>query len=126
MARAAFNRLQPSPWSRPEVPRRTKGRAYESVVKTILIYGYKTWPLRVEDQRCLEVLANDWLDCILGRQRRDPVPCDVLRHRLHLRNLPPTLLQRRLRWVGHAARRRAVEIIRDVVDPVLLTHWRWN
>ncbi len=99
VARAAFNRLQPSLWSRPEISRRTKGRVYESVVRTILLYGCETWPLRVEDQRCLEVFDNDCLRRILGRRRRDRVPCEVLRHQLHLRALPPTLLQRRLRLV---------------------------
>ncbi len=45
---------------------------------------------------------------------------------IHLSALPLTLLQRRLRWYGHADRRLAGEIIRDVIDPVLLTHWRRN
>ncbi len=30
----------------------------------------------------------------------------------------------RLRWFEHAARRPAGEFIRDVIDPVPLTHWR--
>ncbi len=34
------------------------------------------------------------------------------------------LLQRQLRWFGHAARRPAGEIIRHVIDPVRPTHWR--
>ncbi len=54
----------------------------------------------------------------------DRFPCDVLRHQLHLRALPPTLLHRRLRWFRHAARRPANEIIYVVIDPVPLTHWR--
>ncbi len=77
-----------------------------------------------EDQRCLKVFDNDCLRRIIGRRRRDRVPCDVLRHQFHLRALPPTLSQRRLRWFGHAARRPVGEIIRDVIDSVLLTHWR--
>ncbi len=34
------------------------------------------------------------------------------------------LLQRRLRWFGHAARRPAGEIIRDAIDLVTPSHWR--
>ncbi len=94
VARAAFNRPQPSLWSRPEISRRRKGRIYESVVRTILLYGCEYWPLRVEDQRCLEVFGNGCLRRILGRRRRDRVPCEALRHRLPLRALPPVLLQR--------------------------------
>ncbi len=45
-------------------------------------------------------------------------------HQLHLRALPPTLPQRRLRWFGHAARRPAGDFIRDVIQPVPFLHWR--
>ena len=34
------------------------------------------------------------------------------------------LLQRRLRWFGHAARRPAGEIIREVINPEPPAHWR--
>ncbi len=39
-----------------------------------MLYGCKTWPLRVEDQRRLEVFDNDCLRRILGRRRLDLVP----------------------------------------------------
>ncbi len=90
----------------------------------ILLYGCETWPLRVEDQRRLEVFDNDCLRRIRGRRRRlDRVPCAVLRRQLHLRAVPPVLLQRRLRWFGHAARRLAGEIIREVINPEPPVHW---
>ncbi len=94
------------------------------MIRIILVYGCETWPLCVEEQRCLEVFDNYCLRRILGRRRRDRVPCEVLRHRLHLGVLSTTLLQRRLRWFGHAARRPAGKIIRDVIDPLAPTHWR--
>ncbi len=40
------------------------------------------------------------------------------------RALPPVLLQRRLRWFGHAARRPAGEIIREVINLEPPVHWR--
>ncbi len=73
LARATFNRLHTTLWSRHEISRRTKGHIYESVVRTILFKGCETWPLRVEDQSCLEVFSNDCLRCILGRCRLDRV-----------------------------------------------------
>ncbi len=48
----------------------------------------------------------------------------VLRRQHHLRALPPVLLQRQLRWFGHAARRPAGEIIREVINPEPPVHWR--
>ncbi len=47
-----------------------------------------------------------------------------LRHRLHLQAVPQGLLQRRLRWFGHAARRPAGAIIREVINPDPPAHWR--
>ncbi len=124
LARATFNRLHTSLWLRCEISHRTKGRIYESVVRTIMLYGCETWPLRVEDQRRLEVFDSDCLRRILGYRRQDRIPCVALRHRLHLRALPPVLLQRRLRWFGHAARRPASKIIREVINPESSAHWR--
>ncbi len=116
-ARATIDRLHTSLWSRHEISRRKKGRIYESMVRTILLYDCGSWPLRVEDQRGLEVFDNDYLRRILGRCRLDHKPCAVLPRQLQLRALPPMLLQRRLRWFGHAARRPAGEIIREVLNP---------
>ncbi len=76
LARATFNRLHTS---RHEISRRTNGRFYKSVVRTILLNGCETWPLRVEDQRCLEVFHNNCLRRILGRRRLDRVACAFLR-----------------------------------------------
>ncbi len=72
------------------------------MVRTILVYGCEAWPLRVENQRRLEVFDNDCLRRILGRRRLDRSPCAVLRRQLHLRVLPPVSIQRRLCWFGHA------------------------
>ncbi len=51
-----------------------------SVVRTILLYGCETWPLRVEDQRRFEVFDNGYLRRILGRRQSDRVSCNALRH----------------------------------------------
>ncbi len=96
LARATFNRLYTSLWSRRELSGRTKGRIYETEVRTTVLYGCETWPLRVEDQRRLEVFDNDCLRRILGCRGQDRIPYVALRHRLHLRALPSGLLQRRL------------------------------
>lgn len=67
---------------------------------------------------------NDCLRCILRCRRIDRVPTATLRRGLSLRPLPPVLLQRRLRWFGHAARRPEGELIRDVLLPPSLPGWR--
>lgn len=96
-ARSAFVRLQRHLWGRREISAVTKGRVYQAIVRTILLYGCETWPMKVADQRKLEVFDNDCLRRILRRRRSDQVPTADLRRCLHLRPLPALLLQRRLR-----------------------------
>ncbi len=42
--RSALFRLQSCLWSRREIPLRTKGKVYQAVVRSILLYGCETWP----------------------------------------------------------------------------------
>ena len=114
-ARSAFVRPKRSLWEWREIPTATKGRIYQA----ILLYGCETWPLKTVDLRKLEVFDNDCLRYILRCCRIDREPTTTLRRRLNLLPLPPVLLQRRLRWFGHAARRTEGELIRDVFLPPL-------
>ncbi len=47
LARSASSRLQSCLWSMPEISLRTKGRVYQTTVRSILFYGCETWPVRV-------------------------------------------------------------------------------
>ncbi len=102
LARSAFSRLQSCLWSRREMS--AEGRVYQAVMRSILLYGYETWPVRVADERMLEVFDNDSIRRILHVRHWDCGPSVELRHRLYLTSIPALLVQRRLRWFGHAAR----------------------
>ena len=104
-ARSAFVCLKRSLWGPREISTATKGRIYQAIVPAILLYGCETWPLRAVDQRRLEVFDTDCLRYILRCSRIDRVPTSTLHRRLNLCPLPPVLLQRRLQWFRHAARR---------------------
>ncbi len=94
---------------------RTKGRVYQAVVRSILLYDCETWPVRVADERMLEVFDNDSIRRILHARRRDCVPSVKLRRRLGLTSIPVLLVQRRLRWFGHGVRRPEGELIKDLL-----------
>ncbi len=70
LARSAFSRLQCCLWSRREISLRTKGSVNQAVVRSILLYGCETWPVRVADERMLEVFDNDSIRRILRVRRR--------------------------------------------------------
>ncbi len=71
LARSAFSRLQSCLWSRREISLRTRGRVYQAVVRSILLYGCETWPVRVADERMLKGFYNDSTRRILHVRRRD-------------------------------------------------------
>ncbi len=74
LTRSAFSHLQSCLWSRREISLRTKGRVYQAVVHTILLYGCETLLERVADERMLEVFDNASIHHILSVRRRDCVP----------------------------------------------------
>ncbi len=86
-------------------------------MRSILLYGGETWPVRVADERMLEVFDNDSIRRILCVRRRDCVPSLELRRRLCLTRTPALLVQRRLCWFGHAAKRTVGELIKDLLLP---------
>ncbi len=97
---------------------------YQAVVHPILLYGCETRPIRVAEERILEGFDNDSIRRILRVKRRDCVPSVELRRRLCLTSIPTLLVQRRLRWFGHAARRPEGELIKDVLLPTPSRMWR--
>ncbi len=117
LAHSAFSRLQLCFWSR------RKGRVYQAEVRSILLYGCETWPARVADERMLEVFDNDSINHIICIRRRDCVPSVELRHRLCITSILVLLVQRRLRWFCHAARRPEGELIKDFFLPTPPRTW---
>ncbi len=65
----------------------------------------------------LEVFDNDSIRRILRVMFRDCVPSVVLRRRLRLTGLPALVVQRKLHWFCHAARRPERELINYLLLP---------
>ncbi len=72
---------------------------------------------KVRYERTLEVFDNDSILHNLRVRRTDGVPSVELRHRLYLTSMPALLVQRRLHWFGHAARRSDGKLIRNLLLP---------
>ncbi len=118
LARSTFSRLKSCLWSWCEISLRTKSRVYQVVVRSIKLYGFETSPVRVADERMLDVFDNDSI------RRRDCVPSVELRRRLCLTSRPALLVRRRLHWFGHAERRPEGELIKDLLLPTSPRTWR--
>ncbi len=88
----------------------------------LIVFG--SWPVRVADERMLEVFENDSIRRILRVGHRDCVPSVELCHRICRTSIPTLLVQRRLRWFGHASRRPEGELIKDLLHPTPPRKWR--
>ncbi len=64
------------------------------MVRSILLYGNKTWPVRVADERMLEVFDNDNILRTLRARRRDCAPSVELRRRLCLASIRRTWIEK--------------------------------
>ncbi len=71
----------------------------------------------------MEVFDNDSIHRMLRVSRRHCVPSMELRCRLCLASIPALLVQRRLRWFGHVARRPDGELIKDLLLPTPPRMW---
>ncbi len=72
----------------------------------------------------LDVCDNDSIHRILRVRRRDCVPSVKLSRRPCLTSMPVMLVQRRLRWFSHTARRPEFELIKDLLLPTPPRTWR--
>ncbi len=90
----------------------------------MVLYDSETWPIRVVDERMLSVFGNDSIHRILRVRRKDCVPSVQLRRSLCLTSIPTLLVERRLRWFGHAARRLEGELNKDLLLPTPPRTWR--
>ncbi len=75
-----------------------KGRVYEAVARSILLYGCNTRLVRVTDEMVLAVSDSDSFHRILYVRRRGCVPMAELRRRLCLTSITAQLVRRRFRW----------------------------
>ncbi len=72
----------------------------------------------------LEVFDNENIRRILRVRRKDCEPSEELRRRLSLKRILALLMQRRLRWFGHAARRPEGELIKNLLLTTPSRTWR--
>ncbi|CAH8623296.1 unnamed protein product, partial [Dicrocoelium dendriticum] len=84
-----------------------KGRVYSASVRSVLLYGCESWPIRIEDMRrlsafdasCLKRIARVWWQHRVNSN-------DVRRRILGNASIPfnKLVLLRQLRWLGHVLR----------------------
>ena len=84
---------------------KVKGELYAACVRSGMLYGSETWPIKVEESQRLhrnEMSMIRWMCSVTMRGRYH---CEELRAWVGINPIVDVMRQRRLRWFGHIERR---------------------
>jgi len=78
-----------------------KGRLYSSCVRSSVLHGSETWPVRKENVVALQRAEKRMVRWMCDIKLKDRFPSKELRERLGIDDTALLLQQNRLRWYGH-------------------------
>ena len=82
-----------------------RGRLYSSCVRSSMLHGSETWPVRRENVVALQRAEMRMVRWMCGVKLKDRLPSKELRERLGIDDIALALQQNRLRWYGHVLRK---------------------
>ena len=77
------------------------GKLYNSCVRSSMLLGSETWPVRKENVVALQRAKMRMVRWMCGIELKDRFPSRELRERLGIDDIALVLQQNRLRWYGH-------------------------
>ena len=80
-----------------------RGRLYSSCVRSSMLHGSETWPVRKENVVALQRAEMRMVRC--GVKLKDRLPSKELRERLGVDDIALVLQQNKLCWHGHVLRK---------------------
>ena len=94
-------------------------------VRSVLLYGCETWPIRTDDMRRMESFDNWCLRSIAKVKLADHIRITDLHERCcKIIGLRHSIRKRRLQWFGHVARRDDSVLIKKVLNPIPCPQWK--
>ena len=117
-------------WRSNNISMAVKGRVYEAVVRTTLLYGCESWTLKAAEINRIAVFDNSRLRQIAQvywRQFRtnQSVQQQIFGPRaIAVGDVRKIIRQRRLRWLGHVARMAANRMPQRAVLAAAQTDWK--
>ena len=98
-----FRELQPILTAK-YVSCKTKGILYTSCVRSIMIYGAETWPMKKVISQLLDRAEMRMVRWMCGVSLLDKIKSEELRKRMEILDIGEMLRMARLRWFGHVMR----------------------
>ena len=88
-----------------DVPLIIRGRLYSSCVRSSMLHGSESWPIRKENMVALQRGEMRMVRWMCGIKLKDRLPSKELGERLGIDDIALVLQQNRLRWYGHVLRK---------------------
>jgi len=107
-----------------------RGRLYSSCVRSSMLPGSETWPIRKEN-----VMARQWAErrmvrWMWGIKLKDRFSSKELKERLGIDDIALVLQQNRLRWYGHVLRKEDNDWVKKCIEYELsertVKHVNWT
>ena len=74
-------------------------------MRSSMLHGSETWPVRKENVVALQSAEMRMVRCMCGIKLKDRLPSKELRERLGIDDIALVLQQNRLRWYGYVLRK---------------------
>jgi len=78
-----------------------RGRLYSSCMRSSMLHGSETWPVRKENAVALQRTEMRMVRWMCGVKLKDRLPSKEMREKLGIDDIALVLQQNRLRWYGH-------------------------
>jgi len=93
-----------------------RGRLYSSCVRSSMLHGSETWPVRKENEVALQKAEMRIVRRMCGVKLHDRVPSKELRGRLELEDIISVLQRNRLRLYGHVLRKEDNDWVKKCME----------
>jgi len=93
-----------------------RGRLYSSCVRSSMLHGSETWPVRKENEVALQRAEMRIVRWMCGVKLQDRVPSKELRGRLELEDIISVLQWNRLRWYGRVLRKEDNDWVKKCME----------
>jgi len=93
-----------------------KGRLYSSCVRSSMLHGSETWPVRKENVVALQRAEMRMVRWMCGVKLKDRLPSKELRERLGVDDIVLVLQQDRLHWYGHVLRKEDDDWVKKCME----------
>jgi len=93
-----------------------RGRLYSSCVRSSMLHGSETWPVRKENEVALQRAEMRIVRWMCNVKVKDRVPSKELRERLGIGDIVLIVQQNRLQWYGHVLRKEDNDWVKKCME----------